>query len=81
MSIKNWDFSVERGHFLNFGGALSFLKFWWSTVISQILVEHGHLSYFGGAWSFVIFWRSMVIKTLESGKNKNWLVGKFDRAS
>ena len=56
MTIKNWDFSVERSHFLIFGGARSFLKFWWSTVISQILVEHGHLSYFGGALSFVIFW-------------------------
>ena len=66
MKTKNWDFSVEHGHFLNFGGAQSFVIFWWSTVISQILVEHGHLSYFGGARSFVIFWWSLVIKTLES---------------
>ena len=60
MKITNWDFLVERGHFLNFGGARSFLKFWWSTVICHILVEHGHLSYFGGALSFVIFWWSKV---------------------
>ena len=42
MKLNNWDFSVEHGHFLNFGGARSFLKFWWSTVICHILVEHGH---------------------------------------
>ena len=65
MKIKNWDFLVEHCHFLNFGGARSFLKFCWSTVICHILAEHGHLSYFGGARSFVIFWWSTVIKTLE----------------
>jgi hypothetical protein len=51
MKIRNWDFLVEHGHFLNFGGPRSFLKFWWSTVICHILVEHGHLSYFW--WSKV----------------------------
>ena len=66
MKLKNWDFSVEHGRFLNFGGARSFLEFRWSTVICHILVEHGHLSYFGGALSFVIFWWSTDVKTLES---------------
>ena len=36
MTIKNWDFSVEHGHFSNFGGALSFVIFWWSTVMKNL---------------------------------------------
>ena len=42
MKITNWDFTVEHGHFLNFGGARSFVIFWRSIVICHILVEHGH---------------------------------------
>ena len=40
------NFSMKHGHFSIFCGAWSFLVisifFWWSMVVSQILVEHGH---------------------------------------
>ena len=42
MKMEHWDFSVEHGHFLNFGGARSFVKLWWSTVICHISVEPGY---------------------------------------
>ena len=50
----------EHGHQF-FDGAWSLLKFFWSMVVSQILLEHGCFYFFW--WSMVafqIFWWSMV---------------------